>query len=134
MARSSATASILTWVSWPAIDIGTTNVSLDTYDLASVMLPTAPRYNLNSLTAQLGLELEHAHRALDDAIASGRLYWALWKQIVDLPLSTLHEIVEASRTRNGAPSIVFEEALRARSVTALSEAIPGARPAGDRSR
>ncbi len=80
-------------------DIGTTNVSLDTYDLASVMLPTAPRYNLNSLTAQFGLELENAHRALDDAIASGRLYWALWKQIVDLPLSTLREIVEASRTQ-----------------------------------
>ena len=54
-------------------DVGVHNVAIDTYELAAVMLPTAPRYNLTSLTAQLGLALEHAHRALDDTIATGKL-------------------------------------------------------------
>ncbi|MCZ7545035.1 MAG: 3'-5' exonuclease [Anaerolineae bacterium] len=54
------------------------NLPLDTYELASVMLPTTPRYNLNALTAELGLALEEAHRARSDAEATARLYWALW--------------------------------------------------------
>ena len=58
--------------------VGTHNLAIDTYDLASVLLPTAPRYNLTHLTSEFGLELEHAHRALDDAVATGRLYWSLW--------------------------------------------------------
>ena len=78
-------------------DVGTLNLAVDTYDLASVMMPTAPRYNLNSLATQLGLDLENAHRALDDAIAAGKLYWVLWDRILNLPLVTLREIVEASR-------------------------------------
>lgn len=102
-------------------DIGAANIGIDTYDLASVMLPTAPRYNLNSLTAQLGLELEHAHRALDDAVATGRLYWMLWERIMALPLSTLREIVEAAADLGWNAQPVFMAALQERSHTALTE-------------
>lgn len=92
---------------------------LDTYDLASVMLPTAPRYSLHSLAVQLGLAQEHAHRALDDALASGRLYWALWERILALPLTTLQRIVEAGRTVEWSAAAVFMTALEERSLTAL---------------
>ncbi|MBN1680790.1 MAG: DEAD/DEAH box helicase, partial [Anaerolineae bacterium] len=102
-------------------DVGQTNVSLDTYELASVMLPRAPRYNLTSLTNQAGLELEHAHRALDDAIATGRLYWVLWDRAMDLPLGTLEEIVEASRGLDWEAGPVFMAAFQERSRTALTE-------------
>ncbi len=102
--------------------VGTENLAIDTYELAAVMLPTAPRYNLTSLTAQLGLELEHAHRALDDAVASGKLYWALWQRILALPLETLQEIVEAARNvEQWSARPVFEEALRLRSQSAFTE-------------
>ncbi len=103
-------------------DLGTHNVAIDTYELASVMLPTAPRYNLTSLTAQLGLELEHAHRALDDTIATGKLYWALWQRILDLPLPTLREIVEAAHNVEAwSARVVFEEALKLRGKSAFTE-------------
>jgi ATP-dependent DNA helicase DinG len=102
-------------------DVGVTNLALDTYDLASVMMPTTPRYNLTSLTEQLGLELEHAHRALDDAVATGSLYWVLWQRILDLPLATLQEIVEASRDLDWNAKPVFVAALEERSRTAFTE-------------
>lgn len=100
--------------------IGAGNPAIDTYDLASVMLPTAPRYNLNSLTSQVGLELEHAHRALDDATATGQLYWIFWERILALPLETLQEIVEAARDIEWSAGSVFVAALQERSRTALT--------------
>lgn len=102
-------------------DVGTANLAVDTYDLASVMLPTAPRYNLTSLTTQLGLELEHAHRALDDAVATGHLYWALWQRILDLPLSTLREIAEAGPELEWSAKPVFIDALQERSRGAFED-------------
>jgi ATP-dependent DNA helicase DinG len=69
---------------------------LDTYDLASVLLPTTPRYNLHSLTSAFDIELEDAHRALDDARAAGILYWELYKKAVALPLDILATINNAA--------------------------------------
>ena len=40
------------------------NVRIDTYELASVLLPRAPRYNLTSLSSITGVEIEAAHRAV----------------------------------------------------------------------
>ncbi|MBN2303907.1 MAG: DEAD/DEAH box helicase [Anaerolineae bacterium] len=102
--------------------VGQTNVAIDTYDLAAVMMPTAPRYNLTSLTSQTGLDLEHAHRALDDTIATGRLYWVLWERIMNLPLGTLQEIVAAAGSLEWSAAPVFRAALQERSRTALTEA------------
>ncbi|MFW5691944.1 MAG: helicase C-terminal domain-containing protein [Chloroflexota bacterium] len=84
---------------------------IDTYDLASVLLPTAPRYNLNSLTQQLNIELSHAHRALDDARAAALLYWALWQRACALPKETLQQIVNAARGMQWDAAAVFEAAL-----------------------
>lgn len=90
------------------------NIGLDTYELASVMLPTTPRYNLGALSIECGVEIEEAHRALDDAEATAQVYWALWQRMLDLPLSTLEEIVEASRGLNWSARPVFEAALKER--------------------
>ncbi|NLX11920.1 MAG: DEAD/DEAH box helicase [Chloroflexi bacterium] len=101
--------------------VAQTNLAIDTYDLASVMLPTTPRYNLNHLTGLLNLELEQAHRALHDAIATGQLYWTLWQRVMNLPLLTLQEIVEACGDLNWSAAPVFLAAFRERSRTALVE-------------
>ncbi|NLX08096.1 MAG: DEAD/DEAH box helicase, partial [Chloroflexi bacterium] len=103
-------------------DVATRNLALDTYELAAVMMPTTPRYNLTSLTAQLDVELEHAHRALDDAVATGRLYWDLWGRILELPLATLQEIVDAAGDLEWSAKPVFLDALQVRSQTALTGA------------
>lgn len=101
--------------------VATRNLGIDTYDLASVMLPRTPRYNLTALTTQVGLDLEHAHRALDDAKATGFLYWDLWERILNLPLDTLREIVDAAGELPWSATPVFREALQIRSQTALTE-------------
>jgi DNA polymerase-3 subunit epsilon/ATP-dependent DNA helicase DinG len=46
------------------------NEILDTYELASVLLPSAGRYNLGALAQQLNVPLPATHRALDDARAT----------------------------------------------------------------
>jgi len=102
--------------------VGSGSPVIDTYDLASVMLPVAPRYNLGSLVAEMGLELANAHRALDDAVATGQLYWALWERILALPLGTLREIAEAAADQTDWPArAVFVAALAERSRTAFAE-------------
>lgn len=88
------------------------NALIDTYDLASVLIPNAPRYNLNSLTHQVGIELENAHRALDDAKAAGLLYWTLWQRLLALPTETLKEITNLARDLAWDASFIFETALK----------------------
>ncbi len=88
-----------------------TNQRIDTYDLASVLLPRAARYNLNSLTTEFKIQLAHAHRALDDARATALLYWGLWHRLLELPADTIREILDAAQGLNWDASAIFEAAL-----------------------
>ncbi len=99
------------------------NMRIDTYDLASVLIPRAPRYNLNSLTTQAGIEIGHAHRALDDARATALLYVALWEKALALPYGTLYEITLASRGLNWEAAPVFEAALKEREAENTHESL-----------
>ncbi|NDJ60818.1 MAG: DEAD/DEAH box helicase family protein [Chloroflexi bacterium] len=90
----------------------TNNLRIDTYDLASVLLPQAPRYNLTSLTQQIGINIESAHRALYDARATASIYWMLWQKALALPYATLHEIAEMARDLAWDAKPVFEAAWR----------------------
>lgn len=94
----------------------TANMLIDTYDLAAVLLPRAPRYNLNSLTAEVGIDLEHAHRALDDIRATALLYWKLWERALALPYATLQEIVNAAQGLGWQAEPVFRAALEEKSI------------------
>jgi len=69
--------------------VGVSNTGIDTYELASVLLPTAPRYSLGSLVEQFGLNLDNAHRALDDTIAAWQVYRRLWAMLQELPLEVV---------------------------------------------
>ena len=68
------------------------NLTIDTFELATILLPLQGRYTLTSLSQSLGIELENAHRALDDAIASARLFQALVEYASNLPLSVVRQI------------------------------------------
>jgi len=71
------------------------NLPVDTYELASILLPRVPRYSLSSLAKLLDIDLENAHRALDDARATAILYWHLWEKMLNLPPAILLEITRA---------------------------------------
>lgn len=88
------------------------NLAIDTVELGSILLPSAPRYNLSTLATTMGIELKHAHRAFDDALATGLLYWRLWESACQLPTSLLSEIIDASNGQGWSLREVFQGALK----------------------
>ncbi len=98
-----------------------TNPHIDTFELASVLLPGAPRYNLGSLTDQLGFNIGSAHRALDDARATGRIFLVLWQQLMDLPPDIVLEILNASRGLPWEGRFTFETAAAERGFLAAHQ-------------
>jgi len=89
--------------------------TLDTYELASVLLPTASRYNLGALGQQLNIPLPATHRALDDARVTQACYVRLLDMAEELPLETLQEIVDLGNYAHWDAGWVFEQALLAAS-------------------
>jgi len=89
--------------------------TLDTYELASVLMPSASRYNLGSLGKQLGIMLPATHRALDDARVTQAAYVRLLDMAHELPLDVVAEIVRLSETVIWDGAWVFQEILRTRS-------------------
>ncbi|MCP4640874.1 MAG: 3'-5' exonuclease, partial [bacterium] len=87
------------------------NESLDTFELAGILLPHAERYSLTALTKMLGIELEHAHRALDDAQATFGLFRALFRRAMDLPSQTLQDIARLGEQAGWKAARFFREAL-----------------------
>jgi len=69
------------------------NEVLDTYELASVLLPDASRYNLSALGQLLGILLPANHRALDDARVTHAVFLQLFDKSQTLPVEMLAEFV-----------------------------------------
>ncbi|MBN1121431.1 MAG: DEAD/DEAH box helicase [Anaerolineae bacterium] len=90
------------------------NPLLDTYSLASVMMPSAARYSLFSLSSHLDIDTEGAHRALNDVHMTIALYRELWARILTLPLETLAEIARHSRNMHWDGALAFEAAMEER--------------------
>jgi DNA polymerase-3 subunit epsilon/ATP-dependent DNA helicase DinG len=91
------------------------NDTLDTYELASVLMPTAGRYNLGALGQALSVPLPATHRALDDARVTRAIFQQLYEQAAKLPLDLLAEIVRLAEPVEWGGYRVFYEVLRARS-------------------
>lgn len=87
------------------------NPRLDTFDLASVLLPTAARYRLGNLAEALGLPVRGIHRALDDARTTRAVYLALLERLQALPRTLLEEIVRLGENVEWGAGWAFEEAL-----------------------
>lgn len=88
------------------------NIAIDTYELASLLLPSAPRYSLGTLAELLDLSLENQHRALADAQATGLLYWKLWEIAYQLPRDLIQEILHSAQAFDWELRPVFEDAAR----------------------
>lgn len=84
---------------------------IDTYELASVLLPTAERYNLAYLGRLLGVPLPATHRALEDARATQAVFLRLYERLLDLPASLIAEIIRLAWPLNWSATWVFQEAL-----------------------
>ena len=63
-------------------DLPLSNLAIDTFELAGILLPHAARYSLARLGEMLGLPNLRSHRALDDAQATKDLYVALGARLL----------------------------------------------------
>jgi DNA polymerase-3 subunit epsilon/ATP-dependent DNA helicase DinG len=91
------------------------NQAIDTFEMASVLIPSAPRYNLGSLGQQLGILMPATHRALDDARVTHGIYIRMAEMAKELPLDLLEEIVRQSEPIEWDGAWFFQQALQERS-------------------
>ncbi|OGO25140.1 MAG: hypothetical protein A2W33_06575 [Chloroflexi bacterium RBG_16_52_11] len=96
------------------------NDAIDTYELASVLVPNASRYNLGALAQQLGVPLPATHRALDDARATWGIFLRLWDEAFNLPLNLVAELVRLGESVDWGAYWVFRRVLKARSKEIVS--------------
>ncbi len=96
------------------------NEARDTYEIASVLLPTAGRYGLGALGHALQIPLQASHRALDDARVTCHVYRALYSLGLELPIQLLAEIVRLGEGLDWAGYGIFHDLLRARSTETIS--------------
>lgn len=100
--------------------------SLDTFDLACVLMPYASRYSLGKLMEQLGIDFPTRHRALDDAAATHKLFLALLDRAGRLDQKIIQEIGKIAERADWALKFAFQDALRGRTRTAFSGGSIGA--------
>jgi len=83
------------------------NQSIDTYEMAAVVLPSEGRYNLRALGQVLEVPQEATHRALDDTKVTRVIYQRMYRMILDLPLPLLGEIVRLSKNTGWGGTLPF---------------------------
>jgi DNA polymerase-3 subunit epsilon/ATP-dependent DNA helicase DinG len=105
------------------------NPSLDTFELAGVLLPEAERYSLGELVATLGAESPATHRALADAQSTRVLFAGLLDRASRLPPDVLQEIAAHAARSNWQAARFFEEALRVLALRPRSRRAPEPREA-----
>ncbi|MDP9320400.1 MAG: exonuclease domain-containing protein, partial [Chloroflexota bacterium] len=84
---------------------------LDTADLASMLLPSAPSYALQRLAADDGIVPAAAHRALDDALTCAAVLAALAARARALPAALLEEARSYAAVLGPAAEQFFADAL-----------------------
>ena len=94
------------------------NPRIDTFELATVLLPELASYSLTALTACLGIKLKHHHRALADAIATKDLFLALVERGLQMDLAVLREINRVAALSRWPLRHFFRDLERRRSRTA----------------
>jgi predicted DnaQ family exonuclease/DinG family helicase len=84
--------------------------TLDTAELASILLPSASSYALQRLAADASIVPDAAHRALDDAITSALVLGHLARKARELPPLILSEIAALSELLGPSTAEFFRDA------------------------
>ncbi len=100
--------------------IGRHNLTVDTYEIASVINPSSSRYNLSALAQQYGILVQGKHRALEDARTTRALYLRLYEELLNLPIRLLAEIVHLTEGTDWGGFWAFQSALRERTQEIIS--------------
>jgi DNA polymerase-3 subunit epsilon/ATP-dependent DNA helicase DinG len=90
------------------------NEYLDTFDLASVLLPSSSRYNLRALAQELGIPVFESHRALEDAQTTRKVFLRLYEKALSIPGPILDEITRLGQEIEWGAGWVFDQAYETR--------------------
>jgi len=85
------------------------NIGIDTFELATILVPGLKRYSLSNLTKQLKIEVAESHRALPDAMASKDLFLALVARAERWDLSLLEELARLAEQSDWPLLRVFRD-------------------------
>ena len=105
---------------------------LDTFELATMLLPNADSYSLAELCHTLQIALGEAHRALDDTLATAELFMRLNDRLTALPAATLDLLLECGREVDWPPLMLFADAReqqRRSGLAAATDASAAVKPA-----
>lgn len=92
------------------------NRSIDTYRLASAMLPDISSYQLAAIAEHLGYEFhpDDRHRALNDALATAHVFQRLLAMVEAYDASTLGQVAQFARSAFWPEAPFFEQVARER--------------------
>jgi DNA polymerase-3 subunit epsilon/ATP-dependent DNA helicase DinG len=99
------------------------NPSIDTFELAGILVPHAGRYSLGALASELGITLPATHRALDDARVAHALFQKVFDRAVALPHDTLDEIVQHAERSGWSLAEFWRDALETQARGAFTTTI-----------
>ncbi|MFK3958754.1 ATP-dependent DNA helicase DinG [Guptibacillus hwajinpoensis] len=89
-----------------------TGPTLDTVELARILLPTAEAYKLSSLAEFLEIQHDNPHQADSDAEVTAELLLYLFDKMDDLPLVTLTQLEELSTRLYSDIEVVLHELIQ----------------------
>ncbi|WP_342600879.1 ATP-dependent DNA helicase DinG [Psychrobacillus sp. FSL H8-0483] len=85
--------------------------NMDTVEFAKLMFPNVYSYKLQDIATELHIELQSAHRADDDALATAHLLLKCIDQLLSLPLKTIELLHKRSFQLKSNLSILFFDVL-----------------------
>ena len=85
------------------------NPAYDTFELATILLPTLSDYSLNTLARELGIPYPVRHRALPDAIVAKDVFLALLEKACELDISIIAEIDRLTTGIDWSPAHLFHQ-------------------------
>ncbi|MCL5960357.1 MAG: exonuclease domain-containing protein [Chloroflexi bacterium] len=96
------------------------NAQIDTFELATLLLPNLASYSLESVALHLGVSFRKSHRAADDALTTIEVFNRLLERAEELDLSVLQEINRLVGKTKWALKPIFLDLERRKSRTAFS--------------
>ncbi|HMA34119.1 MAG TPA: helicase C-terminal domain-containing protein [Chloroflexia bacterium] len=102
------------------------NRAYDTFELATLLLPEVPVYNLAGVATALGLTVPTQHRAVADAELAMHVFCALVDRLQELPVEVLAEINRATATSEWPLRHLFQEVEREAARTSFNLPLSGA--------
>ncbi|MDQ2907235.1 MAG: exonuclease domain-containing protein [Chloroflexota bacterium] len=91
------------------------NPLIDTFELATVLLPSLPSYSLGSVAEHLGVPVaQERHRAMVDTVLAMQVFLALHQRLQAVDISLLKDLANLDAPRNWPLLAFFRQELRDR--------------------